>query len=100
MMARVEIVVSSGLKGVLMALFDSGCMRCVISPQVVEKLGKKLRKLRQPMAFSQLDGSIMGRVPKICLTEPVKLKAGAHIETIHLIVVPRMTKLMVLELTW
>lgn len=52
MMTRVEIVVSSlGVKGVLMALLDLVYTRCVISSQVAEKLGIRLRKLRQPMAF-------------------------------------------------
>lgn len=40
---RVEIV---GAKRVLMVLLDSGCTHFMISPQVVEKLQMRLRKIR------------------------------------------------------
>lgn len=53
----VEIhVPSSGIMEVLTALLDSGCTRCLISLQTLEKLRLRLRKLR----FSQLDGSLTG----------------------------------------
>lgn len=54
MTARVEILgSSSSVKGILMALW--GYTRYLVSPQVVAKLGMKLRK---PTAFSQL-GSLI-----------------------------------------
>lgn len=43
------------------------------------------------MAFPQMDGSIRDRVSATCLPQPVNLKDGAHIETIHFIVIPGMT---------
>lgn len=61
MAAWIEIVVPFlGAKEAIMALLDSGCTHCMINTQVVEKPGLRLRKLRQPMAFSQLDRSITG----------------------------------------
>lgn len=54
MTARVEILMSSsGVRGgVFMVLLDLGHTRCLFSPEVVEMLGMRLRRLRQPMAFS------------------------------------------------
>lgn len=54
---------SLGVKWVLTALLDLGCIRFLVSPQEVEKLGMRLRKLRKPIAFSRLDRSVTGRVP-------------------------------------
>lgn len=80
-----------------MALLDLGCTWCF---RTVKKLGLRLRKLRQPMGLSQLDGSLMGGAPATCLMELVSFRAGTHAEAICFIVVPRMTKTMVLELAW
>lgn len=72
---RIKITVaSSGSNGILMTLLDSGCTKFLISPQVVEKLGMRLRKLESPMAFSHVDGSIVGGTSATYLTEPVELK--------------------------
>lgn len=41
MTVRVKIVVaSSGSEGVLIALLDLGCTRCLVSPQVVDEAEK------------------------------------------------------------
>lgn len=101
MTATVVILMSSsGVRGTLTALLDSGCTRCLLSPQVVEKLGMRLRKLQRPMASSQLDRLITGGVPATCLTEPVELKAGSHTETIRFIAAPGMKEAIVLGLAW
>lgn len=100
MTARVILVASSGVRGALTALLRLGCTRCLISPQVVEELGMRLRNLRSPMVFSQINRSITGCVPGTCLTKLVKLKSGTHVETITFIVAPRMTETMVLGLAW
>lgn len=61
MTIRVEVTVaSSGCKGLLTALLDSGCTRCLVSTGVVEKLEVQLRELKKTIAFSQLDGTVMG----------------------------------------
>lgn len=47
--AQVEVVVPHlGVKGVVKALIDSGCTRCLVSLQMVWKLGLRVKKLRQP----------------------------------------------------
>lgn len=94
MTVRVKVLVLST------ALLDSGCTRCLISPQMIERLGVGLRKLKWHMAFSQLDGLITGRVPATCLTKLVKIKVGAHLETIQFIVVLGMTEPMILGMAW
>lgn len=40
----------------------------------MEKLGMRLRKLKNPMAFSHVDGSIVGGTSATYLTELVELK--------------------------
>lgn len=82
MTARVEISVSSSaVKGILMALWDSGCIRNLVSPQVVEKLWMRLGKLRKPIAFPQLDGLITGSMGDLP-NRACEAKAGTHKETI------------------
>lgn len=54
--AKVDIMAScSGARGVVKALIDSGCTRCLISQVTVQKLGLQVRKLRKPMKFEQVD---------------------------------------------
>lgn len=49
---QVELkVVSSGCKGILATILDSGCTRCLVNPGIVEKLGVHLRELKPPIAF-------------------------------------------------
>lgn len=101
MTARVKVtIISLGSKGTLIVLLDLGCTRCLVSPQVVEKLGLRLRKLKKPTAFSQLDNLLAGEMPATCLTEPVDLKLGTHVQTIQFIVAPAMSNAMVLGLIW
>lgn len=53
MTARVKVMMASlGSKEILLALLDSGCTRFLVSPQLIEKLGMRLRKLKNPIAFS------------------------------------------------
>lgn len=71
-----------GCKGFLTALLDSGCTQCLISLGMVEKLGMRLRELKTPTDFSQLDRTVAGGVPATFLIEWVELKIGTHIEDI------------------
>lgn len=76
MTTRVEILIfSSSIKEIIMSLLDLRCTRYLVSPQMTEKLGMRLRK---PVVFFQLDGLITGRVPAKCLTNPMNLKAHPH----------------------
>lgn len=54
------IAQSSGHKASLVTLLDSECTRCLVNPALVEKLGVRLRPLKVPVTFCQLDGSIVG----------------------------------------
>lgn len=57
MTARVGIMVLSlGVRGTITALLESGYTQCVVSPQVVEKLALRLRKLRQSWRFPYWTG--------------------------------------------
>lgn len=57
MTARVGIMVlSSGVRGTITALLELGYTWCVVSPQVVEKLGLRLRKLSQSWSFPNWTG--------------------------------------------
>lgn len=63
MMARMEILVSSlGAKGSSHCPIGLRVHEVFDLPQRAERLGMRLRNLGQPMAFSQLDGSITSRV--------------------------------------
>lgn len=75
-----------------MALLDSGCTWCLISFQTVEKLGLRLRKLRQPLGFSQINESFTGGAPPTFLTKPVSLRPGTHVETSRFILAPGITR--------
>lgn len=79
MIVRVELMVGfSEHKGIMTALLDSGCTRCLVSPGMVEKLGMCLRQLKISIAFSQLDGTLTGGSLATFLTEPMELKIGPH----------------------
>lgn len=67
---------------------------------MIERLGVGLRKLKRPMAFSQLDALITGRVPATCLIKLVKIKVGARLETVRFIVALGVTEPMILGLAW
>lgn len=46
-MILVELVMPfSGIQGRILALLNSGCIRCVVSPEVIEKLGLRLKRLK------------------------------------------------------
>lgn len=80
--AKVDIVASrSGARGVVKALINSGCTRCLISQPTVRNLGLRVRKLKQPMKFEHVDGTLVGGLAASHLTEPVQLKLGDHQET-------------------
>lgn len=76
----------------LKAILDSGCTRCVISPEVVKKLG--LRRLKIPIAFCQLHGSVAGEGPAHFVTKLVEMGIGSHTETLSFIMVPGMLTYM------
>lgn len=59
----------SGLEATLRALLDSGCTRCLVNLALVEKLGIWLRRLKVPVTFCQLDGSVVGGIPATFATE-------------------------------
>lgn len=54
-----------GLKAILRALLDLGCIRCLVNLALVEKLGIQLRRLKVPIAFCQLDDSVVGGIPEM-----------------------------------
>lgn len=80
-----------------MVLLDLGCTWCLISLQIMEELGLRLRTLKQPIGFSQLDGSLTGGAPVTCLMKPVSLRVGTRVETTHFIVAPGMTETSLVE---
>lgn len=47
-----------GAQGKVLALLDLGCHRCVVSPEVVEKLGLRFQQLKVP-------NSILPTRPKV-----------------------------------
>lgn len=73
---------SSGRKVRLKALLDSGCTRCLISPTLVGKLGVHLKRPKNPIAFCQLDGSIVGGIPAMFDIEPLELAMRNHTKTL------------------
>lgn len=53
MSVKVELIVTSlKWKGTLIALLDSGYTRCLLSLNLVERLGIHLDKLKVPIAFT------------------------------------------------
>lgn len=56
-----ELVMPSlGTQGRMLVLLDLGCIRCVVSPEVVVKLELRLKQLKVPIDFCQLDGTVAG----------------------------------------
>lgn len=52
----VELVVPSlGTQRRMLALLDLSCTKCVVSLEVVEKLGLRLKQLKVPITFCQLN---------------------------------------------
>uniref|UniRef100_A0A2H6N3G1 Uncharacterized protein n=1 Tax=Micrurus carvalhoi TaxID=3147026 RepID=A0A2H6N3G1_9SAUR len=60
------------------ALIDSGCTRCLVTKAVVDKIGLNLIKLKVPIKFEQVDGSILGGIPATHRTEYIKMVMGEH----------------------
>lgn len=55
----IELMVQSlGPKENLVALLDSGYTRCLVNPALVEKLTVRLKQLKVPIVFYQLDISM------------------------------------------
>lgn len=52
------------------------------------------------MKFEQADVSLMGGSPATHLTEPVCLEMDQHWEIIRFVVIPKMTKIVILGLAW
>lgn len=52
------------------------------------------------MRFEQVDGSLLGGVPAMYITEPVWMELGEHWEVIRFVVVPSMTEVVILGLAW
>lgn len=89
-----------GRKMALTALLDSGCAQCLISRNLVEKLGPPLRNIKDPIAFCQHDGSTAGGIPASFVTKPLGLTIGSHSEILAFIVAPGMEWSLVLVLAW
>lgn len=90
----------SGCRGEYDALIDTGCTQCLISEVVVKKVGIRVRPLRKPVWFKQVDGSLLGGVPATFITEPVQMELGEHWEVIRFVVVPSMMEAVILGLAW
>lgn len=71
--------------------------RCVVSPEVREKLGLRLRV---PIVSCQLDGWVAGGEQAYFVREPVEMRVGSHKELLNFIVALRMERLLLLGLTW
>lgn len=53
MIVKVELMVASlGKKGILTTLLDSGCTQCLVSPNLVERLGIRLYELKVSIVFT------------------------------------------------
>lgn len=61
-----------------MALLNSSSARCVVCLEVVEKLGMRLKQLKVPIVFCQLDGTLTGRPTAHFITEPVEMRMKKH----------------------
>lgn len=90
----------SGRRGKYEALLDTGCTQCLISEVVARNAGIRVRPLRKPVWFEQVDGSLLGGAPATCITEPVWMELGDHWEIIRFVVVTSMTEAVILGLAW
>lgn len=81
-----------GSKGSLYRLVRLWVQLLLCQPANNGVVGLKLKRLKQPMKFEQVDGSLTEGVPATCLTEPVSLRVGSHKETIQFIVAPKMAE--------
>ncbi|KAK9412177.1 hypothetical protein NXF25_003352 [Crotalus adamanteus] len=82
------------------ALLDTGCTRCLISKGVVQQMRIRVTRLKSPIRFEQVDGSLLGGAPTTLVTEPVRMDVGGHWEVIRFIVVPSMSEPVILGLAW
>lgn len=57
-----------------------------------------MRKVRKPVKFKQVDGSLVGGQAIHPLMEPVQLKFGDHQETIRFMVTPKKAEDMIIGL--
>ncbi|KAK9400665.1 hypothetical protein NXF25_011379 [Crotalus adamanteus] len=82
------------------ALLDTGCTRCLINREVVQQMGIRVARLKSPIRFEQVDGSLLGGAPTTLVTEPIRMDVGGHWEVIRFVVVPSMTEPLILGLAW
>lgn len=71
-------------------------MRASLSSQ----LGLRVDRLRTPIRFEQMDGSILGGSPATWVTEPIRLEIREYWELIRFIIVDSIIKLIILGLAW
>ncbi|KAK9401689.1 hypothetical protein NXF25_010045 [Crotalus adamanteus] len=82
------------------ALVDTGCTRCLISKEVASQMHIRVTRLKSPIRFEQVDGSVLGGAPTTLVTEPVRMEVAAHWEMLRFIVVPSMSEAIILGLVW
>lgn len=87
-----------GAQRKMLALLDSGCIRCVVTPEVMEKLGLRIQQLRVPTAFYQLDGIVTWGAWSHFIMEPVEMQMGKHWDTLSFIIAPGMERPLLLGL--
>ncbi|KAK9400308.1 hypothetical protein NXF25_013327 [Crotalus adamanteus] len=90
----------TGESGSFQALIDTGCTRCLISREVARQMHMRVTRLKAPIRFEQVDGSLLGGAPTTLVTEPVRMEIDAHWEVIRFIVVPSMSESIILSLAW
>lgn len=81
-------------------LIDSECTCCLMSLQLATDLGVCIKKLAQPIRFEQMDGSLLGGGPATHVTGKLTLEIGQQSKELQFVVVPRITKDIVLEMAW
>lgn len=79
------VVPLSGAQGKVLALLDLCYIRCMVNPEVMEKLGLRLQQLRVPTAFCQLDGTVARGALAHFITDPVEMWMENHWETLSFI---------------
>lgn len=72
----------------------------MVNPEVMEKLGLRLRQLKVPIAFCQLDGTMTRGSLAHFITDPVEMWMGNHRETLSFIMSLGLERPLLLGLAW
>uniref|UniRef100_A0A803TR04 Gypsy retrotransposon integrase-like protein 1 n=1 Tax=Anolis carolinensis TaxID=28377 RepID=A0A803TR04_ANOCA len=81
-------------------MLDCGCTRCLITPELANRLGVEPNPLKTPVVFAQLDGTPAYGVPVTEKTGFLRMTMGSHAETLQFVISTMAHQPVILGVPW